>query len=510
MSYNRTISVCSEDLQFVDDPPKHLQVEFPICYGVLREPHLLSCCGWHFCSECIQPIVQEGKPCPMCQRDFNSLIDKSLERAINQLMVSCPSKCVGSTAGIGENGEEGRSRCPWKGELGKLQKHLSVFQREGECRFIVVGCMYGCGHQDSRKNLVKHESSLCGKRPFSCDYCNDYESTCEDVTENHWPVCEQYPIPCPNACQTRYLARGLLASHLEQVCELQVVPCSFAWAGCTAKEERQQLQGHLTSTSHHLSLVNRACEMLTTSFKQLSETVATMSDHRDVTDSMISRLQEDNQQQEQQVNALKSQVATLTANIASLQIENGKLRDQLDQVAEKSTAEKEVLARRSFSLESSIGVPPFSFIVDKFSERLAGKNDCVSPPFYSHIGGYHMCVKVSPHGIVLGEGTHISLSVHIMKGVFDDSLKWPFRGTITIALQNHFSESDNHTDTVTFNKASDRASGRVTKGEMNEVGLVCYEFIDHTLLKRNIRNRTHFLREDCLHFKVECVSLLTP
>ena len=32
---------------FVDDPPKYL--ECPLCLSILREPHLLSCCGAHIC-----------------------------------------------------------------------------------------------------------------------------------------------------------------------------------------------------------------------------------------------------------------------------------------------------------------------------------------------------------------------------------------------------------------------------------------------------------------------------
>ena len=506
MTYNRTISVAPEDLDFVDDPPQHLQVECPICYQILRKPHILSCCGWHFCGECIQPIIEEGKPCPMCKEDFTTMIDKSIERAINQLMVSCPSNVRDAS------GENGCIRCPWKGELGRLESHLSVYQRNGECQFIVVGCMYGCGHEDSRKNLIRHETELCCKRPFSCDYCNDYESTCEDVTENHWPVCEQYPIACPNACETRYLAHGLLATHLEKVCELQEVPCSFAWAGCVEERPRQDLQEHVAaSVSQHLSLVSVSCEMLVKGVKQLENTVTTLSDHNVRADALVAKLQEHEQKQGQRIESLEKQVSALTEKVTSLQAENGKLQDQFDKFVEKSRVEKEVVAHRFFSLESSVGVPPFSFIMDTFKERLDKKMEYVSPPFYSHIGGYHLCIKVLPYGIVFGEGTHISLSVHIMKGIFDDSLQWPFRGTITVALQNQLSESGkHHNDTISFKSASDRASGRVTTGKMNEVGLVCYDFIDHMYLKKNERNRTQYLKDDYLCFRVECVTLLTP
>ena len=36
-----------DDNDFVDSPPESLKC--PVCLLVLREPHLLSCCGSHLC-----------------------------------------------------------------------------------------------------------------------------------------------------------------------------------------------------------------------------------------------------------------------------------------------------------------------------------------------------------------------------------------------------------------------------------------------------------------------------
>ena len=41
------------DHDFVD-PPKDL--ECPVCMLVLRDPHLISCCGNHFCRNCISRV----------------------------------------------------------------------------------------------------------------------------------------------------------------------------------------------------------------------------------------------------------------------------------------------------------------------------------------------------------------------------------------------------------------------------------------------------------------------
>ena len=46
---------------------------------------------------------------------------------------------------------------------------------------------------------------------------------------------------------------------------------------------------------------------------------------------------------------------------------------------------------------------------------------------------YRMCLKVHPGGIHKGKGSHVSC---LMKSPFDEYLKWPFRGEITIQIVN--------------------------------------------------------------------------
>ena len=37
----------TQDVNFIDPPPDSLQC--PICLSILKQPHLLSCCGRHIC-----------------------------------------------------------------------------------------------------------------------------------------------------------------------------------------------------------------------------------------------------------------------------------------------------------------------------------------------------------------------------------------------------------------------------------------------------------------------------
>ena len=47
-----------------------------------------------------------------------------------------------------------------------------------------------------------------------------------------------------------------------------------------------------------------------------------------------------------------------------------------------------------------------------------------SDSLYSHDKGYKMCVRVDAAGYNDGKGTHLSMSLYLMKGPHDDELTW--------------------------------------------------------------------------------------
>ena len=62
-----------------------------------------------------------------------------------------------------------------------------------------------------------------------------------------------------------------------------------------------------------------------------------------------------------------------------------------------------------------------------------------SRPFYSHRNGYKMCVGVAAQGVCISSASrsnHLAVCVCLMKGEYDNSLKWPFKGVVTIQLLN--------------------------------------------------------------------------
>ena len=86
-----------------------------------------------------------------------------------------------------------------------------------------------------------------------------------------------------------------------------------------------------------------------------------------------------------------------------------------------------------------------------------------SPPFYSLLRGYKMYLQVHCNGRGAGKGTHVSVFVHLMRGEFDDKLKWPFRGEVTVQLLSQEGRRGHSTKVVNFcDGSSDGVGCRVT------------------------------------------------
>ncbi len=78
----------------------------------------------------------------------------------------------------------------------------------------------------------------------------------DDIKENHWPVCSQFPVPCPYACGEKPQRQGLVL-HAEQKCLLTPVQCEFRYAGCEVELTRRDMANHLRySIVDHMTLMS--------------------------------------------------------------------------------------------------------------------------------------------------------------------------------------------------------------------------------------------------------------
>ena len=225
------------DNDFVETVPDRY-VCSTVCTKVLRDPHLTSCCGQHFCETCLNYWFekQRQQSCPHCRakrNGFNHFLDKKLKREISELKIWCSNKDKG---------------CKWRDELQNLEKHIKSYNG---CGYVEVKCRNRPEfslHKECpkmlRKDLDEHVRNTCEYRSVTCIHCNKKIRHFHQLSMHHAFNCKQYPCPCPNECGSGNMPRQDVSTHRNE-CPLEPVECTFAEAGCETKLVRIQLDKHL-------------------------------------------------------------------------------------------------------------------------------------------------------------------------------------------------------------------------------------------------------------------------
>ena len=375
--------------EFVDSVEDY---ECPLCLHVTREPSLTSCCGQHFCQTCINKILTDQKPCPLCKASgFAVFFDKKQKRRVVSLKVVCSKKAAG---------------CDWVGSLGDLDSHVSV--ANGDCQFVSVNCSNNCGETVQRKLLATHLANDCLKRPYSCKYCQ-LKSTYEEIRDKHTPVCTKYPVPCPNKCQTDSLERGQLQQHIRE-CPLQEIDCELKELGCNVKVPRKDIPKHMEeSTQSHFRL-------MTTHALKTNEQVRSLQQQQATT---LENLKETQQQ-------LTETKKKLTDTQTQLEEKDREIHDLKDRV--------EMIETHTSSIQ---------FTVNGYS-KYKGKNTRWNedPEFYTYPTRYRMRVNLYFSAL---NRTDIELTN--LPSEHDDRLQWPMRCTMTVTMFNQAGDHDHYVQT---------------------------------------------------------------
>ena len=183
----------------------------------------------HECPECNEPNGAK-----------DARLNKHLQRQVNSLKVRCQHHEVG---------------CQWVGELTFLKEHLDP-SASRRCDFILLVCpLEGCGEHVRSSAMEEHIRSYCSKRSHVCEHCGYYDKR-DIVTEKHYPLCELFPVECPNKCSVENLKRMQFEMHLEEQCPLQVIQCPFTSVGCTVQLPRREMEEHEDkAVRQHLRMV---------------------------------------------------------------------------------------------------------------------------------------------------------------------------------------------------------------------------------------------------------------
>ncbi len=160
------------------------------------------------------------------------------------------------------------------------------------------------------------------------------------------------------------------------------------------------------------------------------------------------------------------------------------------------------LQRQCLTIESRVCLCPIEFTMTDFERHKRNNDRWLSPSFYSHAGGYRLCIAVFANG---HWGTHLCVYVHVMRGVFDDSLKWPLCGNVNIRLLSQGQNKGYYEVQVSFTAHSPvECAGRATTHVVNRRhgSNGSNRFISLNQLKYDPATNCQYLCNDCLQFRL--------
>ncbi len=198
---------------------------------------------------------------------------------------------------------------------------------------------------------------------------------------------------------------------------------------------------------------------------------------------------------EESFNRLKIQTKLSTTEIDELIETNAEqLREMINELAIEN---EESFNRLKIQTKLSTTI----IKLNNFHQHKIDNDFINSPPFYTSPRGYKLRTHVYANDNGDGKDTHVSVYACLMKGEYDDTLTWPFLGTVIIELLNQLEDKSHHKGIINFTE-NKMASQRVVKGEGGKVGWGISHFISHTSLGYDPLHNCQYLKDDSLVFRI--------
>ena len=345
-----------------------------------------------------------------------------------------------------------------------------VISHLNECPLLPLKCPLGCvtdrgeGKGEvsrlERRFLEEHQRMNCPMRLISCESCNRLIKACK--MNEHIQTCGEYLVPCPNLCvgeegptQTK---RKDIATHLE-ACPLQKVECPYAEYGCGEKMERRTIDQHERESTHkHFRIT--MLHMRTVNREQAGE---------------IARLK-------LAIVEKENQITNLTSRHTS---EMAAMKDEINSVVSA------IINPRSGSVD---------WEVTGVTDRIKNKDVTFSDPF-------HVCLYKFQSEIHwdFGSGGNVSVFVRIIKGSWDDKLKWPARYNMKIIL---FDQHDTLLNHISYHEMTQIDMEKFAQCFQKPKGLNNRGFGASKFMSQKEIQQERYLKNDSLSLKI-VVELLS-
>ncbi|XP_023326657.1 TNF receptor-associated factor 6 [Eurytemora carolleeae] len=295
--------------------------------------------------------------------------------------------------------------------------------------------------------------------------------------------------------------------HSNIICPRALVACPFSLVGCSQKIQRSELQEHVRSQiSHHMQLM--AEKLLKIQQQQSAvdccytqeypEALAASPNCSSVPGSpRLTRNQEFRVSGSNLQNNTKL-LRECFQRLIQTEQKNCQLQirlEHLESLINQNTTEKEE------ELKGKLCNGKFVWKISGFASLYQKMVECpsfviYSRPFYSSVYGYKMCLRCN---ITLQNGEqHLGVFLHLMQGENDDSVFWPFQGSIFLTILNQ--GQGLHRENVSEHLESDPALGAFQKPNSfrNLRGFGFQEFVrlNSLLAGGFIKNDTLIIKAD--------------
>ncbi|XP_011410400.1 PREDICTED: TNF receptor-associated factor 2-like [Amphimedon queenslandica] len=311
--------------------------------------------------------------------------------------------------------------CGWSGPLGRLfETHLPM-----ECQFVPRPCPYNCGASLLPIDVGAHEDS------------------CPKVTLDalvHKMKAEQINL---GISMMGFIGR--LAPLVEEVAIL--------------KEENKGLREEMGKVRDGLK----------------AEIVKVLESQDEIRLQLVESrgradiLERENSKMAKRIDELSKKLEATQAAGTSLNIQEHSIDGPAQSISELES-------KLNLMTLTCTSVPPLTLVLSGFYGYKTSGTWWQSRPFYSHPCGYKFRMEVKPSGSGSGSGTHISVYVHVMKGEFDEKLKWPLNAVVNFRLIDQ-SPANRHFESKVSFSSENEASNRVTGDRIAGTGRGYSQFL---------------------------------
>ena len=453
--------------------------------------------------------------CQYCGQEFPyDKITSEHQPICKKYRIDCPNKSLG---------------CEWAGVRGNLDAHLKENSMEGECAFVTVACPHFCGSNFERRRLEEHKANACPNHRVTFQIsARDHKATYNKVTSENQTDHKRYPIDCPNkglGCEWAGvqddLNSHLNADSVEGKCQFVTVACPYS---CGKYFQRSQFEEHRVKDCPNRSPICQYCNCKTSHNKPTNEHLSVCKRYPLECPNQCGENAIERQDLLKHLSeTCPLQVVKCDYSHAGCEVECQRqhmqthldeyVKSHLAKVSCKTVQQQQVIQQYKRQIDAMVAElnrvvgptfgPPFDTVMTDFEKHKKAGDEWFSPPFYSHIGGYKMCLEVDANGLNNGKGTHISVYLYLMSGEHDDQLKWPFRGDVTIQLLNQRKDEGHWEMTLSIDDEVDDAyTSRVVGQDRANCAQGYNQFISHTELRTKDKE---YLKNDSLKFRISKV-----